>query len=101
LFDVDKQQFKTEMPRNNESQSVVNVIVKDEDRLFLSTDEGVFAYSLQTHESTLFYTSANANYTRYIHITLDKSHQLWICGSTLDVYDAHTLKKRNPMRLKN
>lgn len=72
------------------AMSTVNVVQKYGDTLYLSTNKGIFRYSLVSGQSTLIFKPD----VRFSDIHIDKKHQLWILErNAIHKYDIEHLKK--------
>ncbi len=82
----------SEMDENSISSNVINHIMKQGDKLFLSTDNGVCLFSTATGHATKLFDSAGTmtNYTK--GALTDKSGKLWIYGGAYGTrcYDPST-----------
>lgn len=91
-FDIAKLQFKRiDGKDENDDLKIVNVIAKEKDKLFLSTDIGIFVHYINTGENVQL---CKPKSIRYTHIINDNRENLWVCGSNVELYDVNTLKQK-------
>lgn len=89
-YDIRRNKFKQEIDQENAPHlEAINAMVRDGERLFLSTNKSIYTYSLMTRKDTLIYRT-----NMYAHISLDTDKNLWIVeGKQVHKFDTRTLKE--------
>ena len=67
---------------------IINVVKQKGDSLFLSTDNGVFLYTLNDNELKKIHHLNNG----YAHISIVNDNELWILNNRIYIYDINSLK---------
>lgn len=91
-YDVKLDKFHYEVLPNVAAKELktINVMAKDGDRLFLSTNNGLYVYSLQTQKDSLLYKYPMT----YAHISIDSNKRLWLCiNNNIHLFDLTTLER--------
>lgn len=82
-----KRIFKENLPGLSGAASTVNVVLRHGNELFLSTDDGVFVYSLESRKDSLIYPRTGN--VRYVHGIL-YGDELWLASAFVVHIDANT-----------
>lgn len=88
-YDIKQDKFKQETGQDNVPHlQVINAMLRDGERLFLSTNKNIYIYSLRTRKDTLIHTTNMS-----AHISLDADKNLWIVeGIQVHKFDTQSLK---------
>lgn len=89
-YNIRQNLFKQEIDlKKSPHLECINAMVRDGERLYLSTNKNIYIYSLRTRKDTLIYPT-----TMYAHISLDANKKLWITqGRLIHQFDTHSLKE--------
>ena len=89
-YDIRQNKFKQEISQDNAPHlQSINAMIRDGERLILSADRSIYAYSLKDRKDTLIHRTS-----MYSHITSDADKNLWIVeGKQVHKFNIQTLKK--------
>ncbi len=99
-YDIGRNKFRNivDGEKGNKAMAFINAIERHEDRLFLSTREGIFIHTQESGKDSLFLEMKGAN---FIPIVSDSRGHLWVgAQESIELYDMANLRHLRSYTLK-